>query len=265
VRHDSYERRPPSADAYVANGIVRLLCDTQVDLTGPQYVWHCRTVQRIQSRAGAEQASHLVIEFDPSYQRPEVHFIRVVRGEESVEHAATGQFQVFRRETKLERLMLNGRLTASLLVPDVREGDILEIALTLHGNSSALGGKYAAWVGFDTFNPWYEIRHRLLKPQTRKIPTRSFNGAPEPRRTIADDLEESTWTLLGAAREMPEDFTPPWRVTVPALQFSECDDWSEVVGLMAPLYADTSLPSTLADGIDRIAVAHQSPAVRAAE
>lgn len=82
---------------------------------------------------------------------------------------------------------------------------------------------------------------------------------------VVGDVEESVWSLTGVTRDVPEEFTPPWQVTVPALQFSECDDWSEVVSLMAPLYLDDFLPSTLVDEIDRLAATYQKPAVRAAE
>jgi transglutaminase-like putative cysteine protease len=249
----------------IANGICRLLSDTQVDLRGTELAWHSRTAQRILTREGAERASHFVAEFDPAYQRIDVHFIQVLRGEEPIEHAAPSAFQVFRRESNLERLALNGRLTVSLLIPDVRVGDIVEVGLTVYGSTPVLGGRYAAWAGFDSFNPWLESRHRLIRPLSRKIFVKAFNNPPEPDITTSDDVEDSRWQIVGQKRLEAEELTPPWLVLVPALQFSEFGNWSEVASLFAPFYKDSAIPETLVEEIDRLSKAHESQEERAAE
>jgi hypothetical protein len=154
VRHAPYVSQTPAPEDACANGICRLLQDLQIDLSGREFAWHCRSSQRVLSRAGAERAAHFVVEFDPAYERLDVHFIRIVRGQDSIEYARPGAFQVFRRETNLERLTLNGQLTASLLIPDVRIDDVVEISFTLFGSNPAVHGKFAGWVIFDTFNPW---------------------------------------------------------------------------------------------------------------
>src|SRR5262245_3043338 len=158
VRHEPYASQTPTTDDASANGICRLLQDIQIDLSGREFAWHCRSSQRVLSRGGAERAAHFVVEFDPAYERLDVHFIRVVRGQDATEYAQPGAFQVFRRETSLERLMLNGRLTASLLIPDVRVDDVVEISFTLFGSNPALHGNCAAWVIFDAHNPWLDFR-----------------------------------------------------------------------------------------------------------
>lgn len=267
VEHEPYPTETPVAgDAYVNNGVCRVLQDTQVNLTGSEYAWHSRTVQRVLTRAGAEQVAHFMVEFDPSCERLDVHFIRVVRGQECMAHAKPGTFQLLRRETNLERLVLDGRLTASLLVPDIRVGDIVEIGLTLSGGNAALGGKYSAWTVFDDFNPWLEARHRLLRPKTREISFRPFNDAPQRLSAVEKGgVEDSRWRLAGPKRREAEDFTPPWQIQVPFLQFSEFKSWADVVGLFEPLYAAPEASEALAEEIDRLAAAHPDPSERAVE
>ncbi len=174
----------------IANGIARLLQDLQVDLSGSEIAWHSRTAQRVLTRAGAERVSHFLAEFDPAFQRIDVHFIRTLRGGESIEHAKPNAFQTLRRESNLERLALNGRLTASFLIPDVRIDDIVEICITAYGNDPALAGKYAGWVAFDGFNPWLEVRHRLLRPLARQLLIKPFNDPPGRVTTERDGVEE---------------------------------------------------------------------------
>jgi hypothetical protein len=266
VEHEPYLLHAPDAgDACIANGVSRLLQDIQIDLSGSDLAWHCRTAQRVLTRVGAERAAHFVAEFDPAFQRLEVHFIHVLRGEECIEHAKPGAVHTFRRETNLEGLMLNGRLTASLLIPDVRVDDIVELSITIYGSNPALGGKCAGWVAFDPFAPWLESRHRLVRPLTREFSVKPFNDPPEPKITVKDGVEETRWCIVGQKRREAEELTPPWLILAPVLQYSEFAAWSDIAGLFAPLYEGGDIPDELAGEIDRLAQAHEAPAERAAE
>jgi Domain of Unknown Function with PDB structure (DUF3857) len=85
VDHAPYQAQAVGDDC-IANGVCRLLQDVQVSLSGAEPAWHWRTAQRVLTRAGAEHVAHFVAEFDPAYQRLEVHFIRVLRGQDYIEH-----------------------------------------------------------------------------------------------------------------------------------------------------------------------------------
>jgi Domain of Unknown Function with PDB structure (DUF3857) len=192
VEHESYSSRiPEGQNACISNGVARLLLDLQLDLSGPEIAWHSRTAQRVLTRAGAERVAHFLAEFDPAFQRIDVHFIRTRRGGESIEHAKPNAFQTLRRESNLERLALNGRLTASFLIPDVRVDDIIEISVTCYGNGPAFSGTFAGWFVFDAFNPWLEVRHRRLRPLARQILAKPFNDPPTPVTITNDGIEES--------------------------------------------------------------------------
>jgi Domain of Unknown Function with PDB structure (DUF3857) len=265
VRHESYASQTPASEDTSVNGLCRLLNDLQFDLSGPEIARHCRASQRVLSRAGAERAAHFVVEFDPAYERLEVHFIRILRGQDYIEHARTEAFQIFRRETNLERLTLDGRLTASLLIPDVRVDDVVEVSFTLFGSNPALHGKFAAWVIFDAFNPWLEFRCRLLRPSSRAIAIKEINEPPKREIELRDGVEESRWRIAGQKRREMEEFIPPWVLVSPTLQFSEFASWNDVACLFAPLYDSPEIPDALIQEIDRLAAAHRDPAGRAVE
>lgn len=268
---DWVEHAPPavpsesSAARFIDNGVCRLLSESQVNLCMPERQWHFRRVQKVLTRAGAEHVSHFGVEFDPAYERVEVHHVRTVRDGQIVEHARAEAFQMFRRETNLEMLMLNGRLTASLLIPDVRIGDLVETALTVTGCNPALKDKLAGWVVFDDFQPFYQYRHRQLRPIDRHIACRPFNGPPAAAITLANGVEEAHWALENPARRDIEEYAVPWQPRAPMLQFSEFSAWSEVSRLFAPYYASADIPEGLAGEIDRLAEQFPDPAVRAVE
>lgn len=247
------------------NGVFRLLRDVQVNLVGPELARHARTVKRVRTRAGAEDVAHFVVDFDPSYERINVHYVRVLRGEDVIEHASSAAFQFFRRETNIERLTLNGCLTASLLIPDVRVGDIVDISITFYGSNPALAGKHSFWAVFDSFNPWLENRYRLLSRAESEIDIRSFNEMPKPKTITKKGMEDTRWHIHGQAKREAEEHTAGWQLLSPSVQVSQFGSWHEVAELFAPFYETHHIPDTLGDEIAKVAEAFADPAERAAE
>jgi hypothetical protein len=256
---------PDTEVSCVGNGTCRLLSDAQLNLRHPEQAWHCRTVQRVLTREGAQRVAHVVAEFDPGFQRLEIHFISVVRGGERIEHAKAEAFQLLRRETNLERLIFDGRLTPSLLIPDVRIGDVVEVGVTVYGSAPVLGGMFAGWFAFDSLNPWFEDRQRLIRPRSRRITMKEFNNPPE-RNVVEDgETEDSRWMIAGQQRREPEVLTPSWLILNPAVQFSEFESWNDVARLLAPFYLSDGFPEALTEEVNRLAAAHADPAERAVE
>lgn len=266
VDHQPYRFPIPETEvSCISNGTCRLLCDVQTDLSTDTVAWHYRTASRVLTRDGAERAAHFVVEFDPGYQRLDVHFIRVVRGAERIEHARPDALQILRRETNLERLVFDGHLTVSLLIPDVRIDDIVEFSVTIYGSAPVLKGKYNSWINFDRFNPFFEIRQRLRKPLARNVRIKEFNVPPQSHGSTADGLEDLRWQLVGQKRRDSEILTPPWILLHPSLQLSEFGSWNEVASLLAPYYEVEDLPDALTQEVDRISHAYAGPDERAAE
>lgn len=247
------------------NGLLRLLHDTQVSLLQTGVVVHVHAVQRVLTRSGAERAAPLILEFDPTYERLEVHQIRIWRAGSCIEHAqaCTDALHLLRREKQLERLALNGRLTATLLIPDVRVDDRVEYAFTQYSNNPVISGRYGGWMIFNSYGPWVETRQRLLRPLARQLELKAFNQPPEAVREVTGDVEESRWSLARQERRTLEDLLPPWTVKTPGYQVSEFHAWREVAALFEPHYRDTVLPEELAREIDDLGSKNPGPADRA--
>lgn len=252
-------------DAYVDNGLCRILYESQVNLRGSGFANCIRTVQRIVTRAGAEKAAQFAVEFDPSHQRVEVHFIRVVRSDAQIDHADARSLQILRRETNLERLALDGRLTATLLISDLRIDDVLDVSLTVYSNNPILEGKYTGWLGFNALVPWIEVYHRLVTPMNRKVSEKTFNEPPDCVIDTSHEIVETSWRLAGQSRLESEELTPPWLIQVPAVQFSEFSNWNQVAQLFLPYYGASALPAELSTELDRLTLEFTDPADRAAQ
>ena len=253
--------------AWTDNGLLRLLNETQTSLLQPGAACHVRVVQRVLTRAGAESAAQVVLEFDPSHERLELHHIRVWRGESCVEIdlLGTSAFQLLRREKQLERLALNGRLSATFLIPDVRVDDRVEVSFTRYSNNPVLAGRYVGWTFFNSYAPWVETRHRLLRPLARTLYMKAFNDPPEPVSEKTGEMEELRWSLIHQDRRVLEELLPPWTIKTPCYQITEFQNWREIVQLFEPHYRDEALPSAIAFEVERLRSQYPGDADRAAE
>lgn len=265
VLHQAWPEAPTNAEPFTDDGLLRLLFETQLGLLEPGVATHMHFVQRVLTRAGAERAAHLAVEFDPAHDRFELHHARVWRSGQCTEHARLDAIQTIRRETQLERRALNGRLTATLLIPDVRVDDQVEIAFTVIGSNPVLLGRCGSWIIFNAYGPCVETRHRIVRPLTRPIFLRAFNEPPAALVERQAETEDSRWCLKEQKRLTIEPFMPPWTVKNPCLQVTEFESWGEVSGLFAKYYADTAVPDDIAAALTRIAQTHVDPADRALE
>lgn len=86
----------------------------------------------------ALQLGNIQIAWNPAAGAPVVHHLRIHRDGEIIDVLEESEFEILRREDQLEQAMLDGLLTASLRVPDLRIGDELEIAFTTPGHDPTL-------------------------------------------------------------------------------------------------------------------------------
>jgi hypothetical protein len=253
--------------AWTDNGLLRLLNETQISLLQAGAAFHVRVVQRVLTRAGAERAAQIVLEFDPSHERLELHHLRIWRGDSSIERGLAGAdgFQLLRREKQLERFTLDGRLSATFLIADVRVDDRVEVAFTRYVNDPVLSGRCVGWMVFNSYAPWIETRHRMLRPLARQVFLQAFNDPPESVSERVGEVEESRWSVVRQNRRVLEELIPPWVVKSACYQVTEFEHWREVADLFEPYYRDDVVPGDIALEIENIRANFSGDAERAAE
>jgi Domain of Unknown Function with PDB structure (DUF3857) len=260
-----YPRPAQPNPNFISGGVCYLLDDTQVNLTGAERAWFFRRADFVVSGAGVERAAQFEAVFDPACERLDLHFIRVLRGEKTFDHTGSTGFEVMRRERNLEQLKFDGRLSAHLSIPDVRAGDIIEFAYTIHGMRPILAGRHAATIIFEWQAGVVEVRHRLLTPVGRVINARPVRDPPEETRSESNGILDRRWRAYERGIVRAEPLAPPWIPQCAEIQFSEWRDWREVADAFTPVYVETApLPEEIETEIAAIAAAHAEPAARAA-
>lgn len=235
----------------VADDVRFLLVDDQVSLLGAEPVWHRRLVERVTQERQLAEAARLSIDFQPLYQRVEIHAIELLRDGERIDRRPRADVQVLRRESDMESGILDGRLTIQVTVPDVRVGDRVDYRFSVTGANPIFGDDYhdAYSAGYGValaerrvrflHRPGVVLHHHVSRPgysvvqgTTRGHPSLEFRASDLPRIVEADD-------------------TPQWHDGFGSIRVSTLGDWPAVAAWAKPLYParlrDRALAARLAD------------------
>lgn len=244
--------------------------DQQTLIDGDKSVGYLETAVTIGNQAQLNQFGTIQIPWRPQHGDLTFHKVEIVRGGERIDLLKSGSgFTVLRREAGLERLSIDGQLTAMMPVQGLRIGDVLHFALSISTRDEALGGRAQqaqlliakpVTVGFG--------RARLLWPKGQKLAWKSLSPGVTPELSeLPGGMQQLTTSLpIAKASELPKNI-PLRFVPVPMIEASSFADWQDVAGVMAPHYqTDNAIGdgSDLAALVDRIKASEPDPLRRAA-
>ena len=243
------------------------LSDTQVAFTATGYESYYEYAFEVTSEDGLE-AGTLNEEWDPETETVTVNRLNVLRDGKVIDVLKADTFQVLRRETNLDSAMLDGRLTATLQVKDLRVGDTIDMAVTRAYREPLVGGR-SEW-NWQLVHAGVAGRARLRALWTADRPMRWLKGSDLPAPVVtqtADGGGELVLDLTSIKAPKAPEGAPMRYADLNNLALTAFTDWSQVSALMAPLYrkAATLEPdSPLKAEAARIRAASPDPAVRAA-
>ena len=225
------------------DGEVYLLFDQQVNVATAERYY--RIVSELRTAEAVQEGSTVIADYDPSYERLVFHRIDVVRGGARASRLSRANIQLLRRETSLELQMLDGTVSATVVMRDVRPGDRIDVAYTVRGFNPALGGRYVDEFVGGWGTPVGTARVRILSPRDRPLGVRALAGATEPVGTPRGSSLEYRWDLVDVPAILGEDQTPPWHLDAPWLQVSELADWTEAGRWARSLFPPARLPQEM--------------------
>ena len=153
--------------------------------------------------------------------------------------------------------MVDGRMTASIVLDDLRVGDRVEWASSLVGDNPVFAGRYVdlEWTS-SSRGPVGLAQLRLLAPAERNIRHRA-PAAPgiEISESVSQGWRETLLRRRAVPQFHPDPLTPPALYLADQVEFSEFSGWAEVSA-----WADT-LFAKAAQGLD--VLAPEAAAIRA--
>lgn len=251
-------------EAQIDQGRCFWLTDAQANISGDQPVWFNRTITEIVDPQGLHEAAQLDLDFDPTHERIVLHHVRVIRSGAVREIEALDVLSVFRRERDLEKARYDGRLTAHLVIPDVRVGDVVDTAYSYIGAPALFGGRFTCEWSLN-WSCWVaETRVRLLAPPERPVAIATWNDPPPmSERMRPDGLLEREWRAFATAPVQVESDTPGHVRRFARVRACSPLTWAEVADVFRSFYDAEPLPEDLEAEVAELAAATSDPAVRA--
>ena len=178
-----------------------------------------------------------VIDFDPSYQKLTLHTLSVTRDGKSINRLTKTAFNLYRVETDADRLIYNGTVTASVVLKDIRVGDIIEYAYTVSGKNAYLKGSIGSFQRLQYGIPIDRFFVRLAVPNDRTYQTRLYLNAPKPSISTAGKQKVFQWAFDQRQKLDVDEDSPSWFLDYPYFQLTDKANWAEVGRWKSSLYA----------------------------
>jgi len=255
----------PALLPYAAGGVFYRLDDTQVRHDGDRAELFQRLSIEVLTREGLEEAANILRSYKPEFDRLSLVRLDIIRDGEVIALADEVRADLFRRETQVEQGILNGTMSAHLVVPDVRVGDVVDIAFLWDSSApvpgSLMSGRYQLEYGV----PTGMSRVTSLWPSDMPITL----SAPSDEITYTHsegELEDRySWSVSGRTPPEIEDELPPEYSPFLTFEYSGYADWEAVTAALGAHYeVEHGVPEAWAEEVARIAADHPAdPAARA--
>jgi hypothetical protein len=214
----------------------RALSDIQIQITPDGADVYADGAVRIRTAQGLA-AGGVALTWRPDTESVTVHQVRILRGDQVIDVLAKGQtFTVLRRETNMERAMLDGMLTATLQPEDLRVGDVIEYAYTRARRDPVMHGLTGLTVGIQTGPKTEHLRMRAVWPKSAAVRWRQTPGLSAAKVVETDSGTELIVDMMDAERLKAPKGAPSRYAYRSILELSQFTNWGEAAALMAPLY-----------------------------
>src|SRR5438552_144592 len=204
-------------------GVYDVLSDHQVRVGREGATTHYfRTVRKVLTQAGVQNASEPMIDFDPSFQRLVLHEVAIVRNGDTIAALHPADIRIIEKEDDSDSGIYDGRLTALIFLKDVRAGDVIDWSWSIDGANPILRGRFADEFDLKSEAPSHHLRHRLVWESEHPLQWRG-NVAPalQPAQTYI-------WEAHDVAAVDLEDALPSWYEPWESIDVSDFASWAEV-------------------------------------
>ena len=213
-----------------------LLQDVQVKVGRKTVERYFHYTAKIDNTSGLDDLSQLRFYFEPSYQQLAIHFVRIVRGGQTMDSLRPSEVKMVQQEDELDQQLYNGTQAALIFVNDLRVGDVVDYSYTITGENPVFGGRFADTFLLGDAGAVKEFSLRLLYPTNRVLAIKNENTDLQPTKQAIGDETEYVWSQKYVSDVDTDGSTPPWFSPYPRITVSEYQRWSDVVDWAMPYY-----------------------------
>ena len=237
----------------VSGGSYYLLADRQLRYAGSGAENFAHFAVKALDASGVESLANLEIVFDPTYERLTIHKVAVLRAGKWLDKLETASVRTLQREQDLEYRLFDGAVTVSIVLDDVRVGDIVAHAFTVTGSNPVFGDARFGRMDLQWSSPVHRQYARLVVPDGTRVRIEPEASAVQAAITERGGLREYVVDRTGVAPLVVESGAPAWYDPYPRLSWTSYPDWGAVSRWAEPLYRAAKRPdSSLVGEIERI-------------
>lgn len=229
-----------------------LLIDRQLRVEDRGSSSYSRFVLHLGNQSAVDDESHVQITYRPATERITLHTLTLRRGDQSIDLLQRARISTLRRELDLEKGIIDGDLTTSIVLEDVRVGDVLEYSYTRAIGEDGLGTAFS-----DSFTTQWSVpaAHsylRVLHPVARNIAVKNTNASEQPVVRVDGAWRELVWEWRALSSLPQEESRPGWYVHYPYIQLSESPNWQAVARWAQRLYPQVPLTPELRSLVEEL-------------
>ena len=233
INYTAFEKSSTAKPHGIYYGAFSWLFEEQIRIEPAGINWYYRTVDEVIKPQALDDLSSIGIDFDPAYERLHFHHARIIRGQTVIEIPIDDRYMLLRREKNFESSMLDGQWTLGATLPDVRIGDLIDIAFTVSGMPAIFEDRFgpALWM---QGNGYHEARRiRIVNASARPLVYRPFlMGCVEPKlKRLDDGAEEFVFEDFAVEPYHYEPNAPDWLRMWRGFYISNVAQWSEIAEL----------------------------------
>lgn len=249
VTSEKYNHNPSVSEDEISQGLLTLLYEEQINIDIEEY--YIKSALKVTENVGAQPASNISVNFDPSYQKLTFHSINIIREGKIINKLLPNSFQTMRRELSAENYIYDGSLSAVTNLSDIRMGDIVEYSYTIKGFNPIHKDHFASTINLRTSTPVGKLYLKLVSRE--KLLFKYFKTAQKIQEKKINNKYVYTFKEEDIPAYKYEIQTPVWHIGSGIVNVSNYSSWKEVVDWGVDVYKyDRNLSQELLSKIEKI-------------
>lgn len=220
--------------------IHQILHDSQIGYFEDSFINYIAIGCNLADIEDVEYYSNLTFTFDPEYEEILLHEIKVFRNGTWFDKLSDAKVDILQREEDLNKLVYDGQQTLSLILYDVRAGDLLSYSYSRKGRNPVFKSYFGRLEYINTRSEVYQshILAAFDEENHKNLDIRYFNEEEKLKKEQTENytLYELTTNNLKAVK-VPDD-APKWYDPWNRIIFSNTKTWSEVNDWARTIYSD---------------------------
>jgi nitrogen fixation-related uncharacterized protein len=238
--------------AIIDGGWNRLLVERQVNVA--QGVRYGHFANQLLTESAVENGGRISVAFNPAYEVLSFHRLMIHRKGKAMDRLAKQEIKVLQREARLDRNLYDGRLSAEIILEDIRVGDVVEFAYSITGRNPIFEGRYLDGFYASTNEPAKLLRFRVMWPAGRQLHFKSHGHDLPPVITPHKGWTEYLWEKRDLPAIVSDGEVPTWFEPLDWVQLTEFDSWADVARLETRIcQVPATIPEELENEVRRIA------------